>query len=145
VIEYLRNNYIEKVPLIGCEERVTIGVLPYICLKQQIDEKAAARRTGSTVSLTGQPIGGRKRGGGSALGEMEVNALMAYGASGILYERLAKQTDLVETLICPQCRMINQIGDICPKCKCQTTRTKIRKPFISFVNILTSLGISTII
>jgi DNA-directed RNA polymerase beta subunit len=122
------------------EKPVYYGILPYIALKQQIDEKSAARLTGPIVPMTGQPILGRKKGGGSALGEMEVNALIAYDAMGILHERMTL-IDQTNAKYCPTCFLINVIGDECSKCKGKMKLINSRTSFITFVHLLYSMGL----
>lgn len=119
---------------------VYYGILPYIALKQQIDEKSAARLTGPIVPMTGQPILGRKKGGGSALGEMEVNALIAYNAMGILYERMTL-IDKTSVKYCPNCFLINVVDNECNKCKNKLELINSRVSFITFVNLLYSMGL----
>lgn len=122
------------------EKLVYYGILPYIALKQQVDEKSAARLTGPIVPMTGQPISGRKKGGGSALGEMEVNALIAYDAMGILHERMAR-IDQVDVKYCPNCFFINAIGDRCSKCGIKLELINSRTSFVTFVQLLSSMGL----
>ena len=131
-------------PQIGLwtEKPIHYGVLPYFALKHQIDEKAAARLTGPVNLLTGQPISGRKSGGGPALGEMEVNALIAYNALGILKERMSENTDKVDVTYCPKCSFIDSIGYSCPRCGDSHKMIQTRISFIAFKNLLMCMGIS---
>ena len=63
------------------ENRVTTGVMYYLKLHHLVDEKIHARSTGPYSLVTQQPLGGKAQFGGQRLGEMEVWALEAYGAS----------------------------------------------------------------
>lgn len=130
-------------PQIGIwtEKELHFGILPYIALKQQIDEKAAARLTGPVSELTGQPISGRKKGGGFALGEMEVNALIAYNASGILRERMFESVDKVRVRYCRECSFINLVGNECNKCGSKCMHTEIRMSFVAFRNLMMCMGV----
>jgi DNA-directed RNA polymerase beta subunit len=58
-----------------------------------VDEKIHARTIGSYTMVMEQPVGGRSRGGGQRLGEMEVWALEAFGAAYILQEMLTTKSD----------------------------------------------------
>eukprot|EP00930_Biecheleria_cincta_P097531 TRINITY_DN89230_c0_g1_i1.p1 TRINITY_DN89230_c0_g1~~TRINITY_DN89230_c0_g1_i1.p1 ORF type:complete len:1500 (-),score=259.82 TRINITY_DN89230_c0_g1_i1:79-4554(-) len=82
---------------------VTVGVSYIIKLYHMVRDKIIARSGGSTggYSLTTmQPNKGRKRGGGQRLGEMEVSALVGYGASATLQEMLTiKSDDLAGRLV----------------------------------------------
>jgi DNA-directed RNA polymerase subunit beta len=49
-----------------------------------VDDKMHARSIGPYSLITQQPLGGKAQFGGQRLGEMEVWALEAYGASNIL-------------------------------------------------------------
>ena len=52
-----------------------------------------ARAIGPYSLVTQQPLGGKAQFGGQRLGEMEVWALEAYGASNILQEMLTVKSD----------------------------------------------------
>lgn len=119
---------------------VAYGVLPYVSLKQQICEKSAARLTGPIIEMTGQPIKGRKKDGGSALGEMEVNAFIGYSASNILHQRLFVQTDSTVMRYCALCKHINLVESTCNTCFNDTIPMNIRKPFLTYANIMASMG-----
>jgi DNA-directed RNA polymerase subunit beta len=55
-----------------------------------------ARSTGPYSLITQQPLGGKAQHGGQRLGEMEVWALEAYGAAGLLEEMLTIKSDDVD-------------------------------------------------
>lgn len=74
-------------------QKVTVGNLYMMKLNHSVDEKAHARSTGPYGIITQQPLGGRARFGGQRLGEMEVQALQAYGAAHILQESLTIKSD----------------------------------------------------
>ena len=75
------------------ENRVTTGVMYYLKLHHLVDEKIHARSTGPYSLVTQQPLGGKAQVGGQRLGEMEVWALEAYGASYLLQEFLTVKSD----------------------------------------------------
>ena len=75
------------------DNRVTTGVMYYLKLHHLVDEKIHARSTGPYSLVTQQPLGGKAQFGGQRLGEMEVWALEAYGASYLLQEFLTVKSD----------------------------------------------------
>ncbi|MCB5230710.1 MAG: DNA-directed RNA polymerase subunit beta [Candidatus Cloacimonetes bacterium] len=77
-------------------ERVTVGVIYMMKLNHLIEDKIHARSTGPYSLITQQPLGGKAQHGGQRLGEMEVWALEAYGASRILEEMLTTKSDDVD-------------------------------------------------
>ena len=78
------------------KERVTVGVMYMLKLNHLIADKMHARSTGPYSLITQQPLGGKAQHGGQRLGEMEVWALEAYGASKLLEEMLTIKSDDVE-------------------------------------------------
>ena len=68
-------------------------VIPMLKLHHLVDEKIHARSTGPYSLVTQQPLGGKAQFGGQRLGEMEVWALEAYGASYLLQEFLTVKSD----------------------------------------------------
>jgi hypothetical protein len=62
-------------------------------LHHMVDTKIHARSTGAYSLVTQQPLGGKAQFGGQRMGEMEVWALEAYGASRILQEMLTVKSD----------------------------------------------------
>ena len=75
------------------ENRVTTGIMYFLKLHHLVDEKIHARSTGPYSLVTQQPLGGKAQFGGQRLGEMEVWALEAYGASYLLQEFLTVKSD----------------------------------------------------
>ncbi|HRS01649.1 MAG TPA: DNA-directed RNA polymerase subunit beta, partial [Bacteroidota bacterium] len=75
------------------KEKVTVGVIYIIKLAHMVDDKIHARSVGPYSLITQQPLGGKAQFGGQRLGEMEVWALEAYGASNILQEMLTVKSD----------------------------------------------------
>ncbi len=72
---------------------VTVGCMYMLKLHHLVDEKIHARSTGPYSLVTQQPLGGKAQFGGQRLGEMEVWALEAYGASYLLQEFLTVKSD----------------------------------------------------
>jgi len=72
---------------------VTVGYNYMLKLAHLADDKMHARSTGPYSLVTQQPLGGKAQFGGQRLGEMEVWALEAYGASNTLQEMLTVKSD----------------------------------------------------
>ena len=72
---------------------ITVGYMYVLKLEHIADEKIHARSTGPYALITQQPLGGKAQFGGQRLGEMEVWALEAYGASALLQEMLTVKSD----------------------------------------------------
>ena len=78
------------------DQRSTVGVIYMIKLAHMVDDKMHARSIGPYSLITQQPLGGKAQFGGQRLGEMEVWALEAYGASNILQELLTVKSDDIQ-------------------------------------------------
>ena len=72
---------------------VTVGQMYMLKLHHLVDDKIHARSIGPYSLVTQQPLGGKAQFGGQRLGEMEVWALEAYGASYTLQEFLTVKSD----------------------------------------------------
>lgn len=74
-------------------QKTTVGVIYMLKLSHMVDDKMHARSIGPYSLITQQPLGGKAQFGGQRLGEMEVWAFEAYGASHILQELLTVKSD----------------------------------------------------
>ena len=75
------------------EQKVTVGYIYMLKLSHLVDDKIHARSIGPYSLITQQPLGGKAQFGGQRFGEMEVWALVAYGAAHILQELLTCKSD----------------------------------------------------
>nr|WP_200873705.1 DNA-directed RNA polymerase subunit beta [Candidatus Magnetobacterium casensis] len=75
------------------ERPVTVGYMYMLKLHHLVEDKLHARSIGPYSLVTQQPLGGKAQFGGQRLGEMEVWALEAYGASYSLQEFLTVKSD----------------------------------------------------
>jgi DNA-directed RNA polymerase subunit beta len=75
------------------KNKVTVGVMYFLKLHHLVDDKIHARSIGPYSLVTQQPLGGKAQFGGQRLGEMEVWAMEAYGASYALQEFLTVKSD----------------------------------------------------
>jgi len=72
---------------------ITVGTIYMMKLNHLVVDKMYGRSTGPYSLVTQQPLGGKAQHGGQRLGEMEVWALEAYGASRLLQEMLTVKSD----------------------------------------------------
>ncbi|TGO50342.1 hypothetical protein BOTNAR_0396g00060 [Botryotinia narcissicola] len=82
---------------------IYIGVVYYQRLRHMVNDKYQVRTTGPVTQLTGQPIKGRKKGGGIRVGEMERDSLLAHGTAFLLQDRLLNCSDYTKSWICKEC------------------------------------------
>jgi DNA-directed RNA polymerase subunit beta len=75
------------------DQEITVGIMYMLKLHHLVDDKIHARSIGTYSLVTQQPLGGKAQFGGQRLGEMEVWALEAYGASYTLQEFLTVKSD----------------------------------------------------
>ncbi|NLA40668.1 MAG: DNA-directed RNA polymerase subunit beta [Smithella sp.] len=75
------------------DQEVTVGMIYMMKLHHLVDNKIHARSIGPYSLVTQQPLGGKAQFGGQRLGEMEVWAMEAYGASYTLQEFLTVKSD----------------------------------------------------
>lgn len=75
------------------DSKVTVGIMYIMKLHHLVDDKIHARSIGPYSLVTQQPLGGKAQFGGQRLGEMEVWAMEAYGASSTLQEFLTVKSD----------------------------------------------------
>jgi len=75
------------------QKKITVGAMYILKLHHLVDDKIHARSIGPYSLVTQQPLGGKAQFGGQRLGEMEVWALEAYGASYTLQEFLTVKSD----------------------------------------------------
>jgi DNA-directed RNA polymerase subunit beta len=75
------------------DTEVTVGMMYMLKLHHLVDDKIHARSIGPYSLVTQQPLGGKAQFGGQRLGEMEVWAMEAYGASNCLQEFLTVKSD----------------------------------------------------
>lgn len=82
---------------------IYLGVVYYQRLRHMVNDKYQVRTTGPVTALTGQPIKGRKKGGGIRVGEMERDSLLAHGTAFLLQDRLLNCSDYTKSWICRGC------------------------------------------
>lgn len=110
------------------ETLIFTGPMYYQKLKHMVSDKIHARAVGPRQSLTRQPTEGRSKDGGLRLGEMERDCLIAYGASGLLVERLMLSSDVFQMEVCHKCGFIGYDG-WCAYCKQRGQTASVSIPY----------------
>eukprot|EP01119_Soliformovum_irregulare_P025332 TRINITY_DN9340_c0_g2_i3.p1 TRINITY_DN9340_c0_g2~~TRINITY_DN9340_c0_g2_i3.p1 ORF type:complete len:221 (-),score=52.12 TRINITY_DN9340_c0_g2_i3:37-699(-) len=82
---------------------IYFGVVYYQRLRHMVSDKYQVRSIGSNNVVTGQPIKGRKKGGGVRFGEMERDSLIAHGSAFLLLDRLMNCSDSRAATVCSKC------------------------------------------
>jgi DNA-directed RNA polymerase beta subunit len=105
--------YVFKDPVSGRNDlsHLFAGTVHYNTLKHLIKDKIQSRSTGRIDPITKQPLRGRTQVGGSALkfGEMERDALIAFGASNTLHNKTCESSDQTKILTCRNCKKYGNI------------------------------------
>lgn len=110
------------------------GIVAYQFLKHHVEDKQTARDSGKCKPITHQPEDGRDNQGGQRLGEMERDAIMSSGASGVLYDRFMKASDEYVDVYCSNCNnnssMSNLKSKTCSICLKSGTLVTVSEPRI---------------
>ncbi|TSC63058.1 MAG: DNA-directed RNA polymerase subunit beta [Parcubacteria group bacterium Gr01-1014_48] len=75
------------------EQNISVGYMYIMKLHHMVEDKIHMRSIGPYSLITQQPLGGKAQGGGQRFGEMEVWALLGYGAAYTLREMLTVKSD----------------------------------------------------
>ena len=78
---------------IAYDQDVAVGYMYILKLHHMVEDKIHQRSIGPYSLITQQPLGGKAQGGGQRFGEMEVWALLGYGAAYNLREVLTIKSD----------------------------------------------------
>lgn len=78
------------------DNKCLVGPVYVLKLDHVVDNKIHARAVGPYSLITQQPLGGKSYDGGQRLGEMEVNALQAYGATNLVKELMTVKSDAIQ-------------------------------------------------
>jgi len=119
------------------EKSITMGIVYYMVLKHQVEDKIFSRYEGPVSKLSRQPVSGKAREGGLRLGEMEVDSLIAHEAYDII-NQISKQSDEVEVSFCESCGK-----RVSGKCARHATSIKEKMPMSRVVteDLLAAAGI----
>jgi len=74
-------------------QKIAVGIMYILKLHHMVEDKIHMRSIGPYSLITQQPLGGKAQVGGQRFGEMEVWALLGYGAAYTLREMLTIKSD----------------------------------------------------
>ncbi len=77
-------------------QEVAVGYMYILKLHHMVEDKIHMRSIGPYSLITQQPLGGKAQNGGQRFGEMEVWALLGYGAAHTLREMLTIKSDDIQ-------------------------------------------------
>ena len=75
------------------DQDISVGFMYILKLHHMVEDKIHMRSIGPYSLITQQPLGGKAQSGGQRFGEMEVWALLGYGAAYTLREMLTIKSD----------------------------------------------------
>ena len=101
---------------------IFVGPAYYQVLKHMVEDKIQARALGTRDPHTHGPVGGRNNEGGQRLGEMEVWALDAHGASSIFTDRITNSAPLL-AVFCKGCGTMARGDYTTQKYQCVCTQS----------------------
>lgn len=78
------------------DQPISVGYMYILKLHHMVEDKIHMRSIGPYSLITQQPLGGKAQGGGQRFGEMEVWALLGYGAAYTLREMLTIKSDDIQ-------------------------------------------------
>jgi DNA-directed RNA polymerase beta subunit len=108
--------------LLQCQ--VMVGMPYYLVLKHFAADKIRMRATGAVSSVSRQPTSGSS-GGGLRMGEMEVDALLAHGATSVL-ANMYRHSDPVAVIVCIGCGTMDVEGiEACRRCSRKAVRVLV--------------------
>lgn len=132
---------------IATRNKVFVGMCYYQCLKHQIKEKSFSTGHTSRQITSGQPMSGISKYGALRIGEMEKDALIAYGVACIISE-LLRRSDEAEMRSCIKCGNVttNDTLNKCPYCDNDgnyLVSTEVNSSFHVMMHMLTGMNIHT--
>jgi DNA-directed RNA polymerase beta subunit len=139
----------EEMEIPGNTETRDIFFVPlYVqALKHHVMDKISMRSSGMKNIYTHQPKGGRTQGGAQKVGEMEKDAFVAHGASGVIIDRMRICSDEFRMVVCNTCGTI--LGkDIKGEYKCKVCKDTqpgvltVSYVFKLLINLLMGMGIN---
>jgi DNA-directed RNA polymerase subunit beta len=88
-----RSGFVTDEPETNLHSDISVGYMYILKLHHMVEDKIHMRSIGPYSLITQQPLGGKAQVGGQRFGEMEVWALLGYGAAYTLREMLTIKSD----------------------------------------------------
>jgi DNA-directed RNA polymerase II subunit RPB2 len=106
--------------------QIYIGPVYYQALRHHVADKIQYRSRGAVKPLTHQPVGGRgtEGGGGLRFSEMNRDAVISWGATEFLKERLCLVSDAYKTVFCRTCGTIAIANHVTSQYICRNCRDR---------------------
>lgn len=126
-----------------------LGICNYMMLNHHAIDKFQGQGKDIRREIsTGQPIKGRRRGGGIRFGEWERDALQSHSVSGLMYDTMTKSSDEYRCVVCKNCstktalQPTNITDKRCIQCGSNNVYpATIGRNFSYFSDLLTGLGV----
>lgn len=144
-VEYLTSN--EEYVISGVtgeliSNPINIGMVYYYILAHQAVDKIQHRSWGENSMMSLQPVSGKSRKGGLRVGEMEIDAILAHGASYTI-NAVLEESDMINVYLCNNCGYILSSGYNCDNCNHATTIERVPYAIKNITNILQLMSITT--
>ena len=122
--------------------KVTMSVVYYMSLVHQVADKIYVRWKGPKNGFSNQPVAGRAKMGGLRFGEMEIDGLLARGASSMISDTI-ESSDAEEVHCCDECGYFPKCEVICCICNRETKTTLKNVPYslLVFSSLMASCNI----
>ena len=118
---------------------IAMGVVYYMALSHQVEDKVYVRSYGPTSMMSRQPISGRSKGGGLRFGGMEYDCLVAHGASKLITS-ISLNSDSTEVPYCTNCCVVMDV-QICSYCDKKTVKKHVPFSYVVMKDLMLAAGI----
>lgn len=127
---------------------IFVGISYFQMLGHIAADKIQSRSYGLVNDITRQAVRGRKHGGGTRFGEMEVQAAISHGAAEFVKERICTHSDAYDTAFCMNCGVFatynySMSKFVCMKCGESGRVGTVTMPYVLkyLIQTLASIGI----
>ena len=118
---------------------IAMGIVYYMALSHQVEDKVYVRSYGPTSMMSRQPISGRSKGGGLRFGGMEYDCLIAHGASELITS-VSLNSDSTEVPYCSNCLVVMDV-QVCRYCNRNTVKKHVPFSYAVMKDLMLSAGI----
>lgn len=118
---------------------ITMGIVYYMALSHQVEDKVYVRSYGPTSMMSRQPISGRSKGGGLRFGGMEYDCLVAHGASKLI-TGISLNSDSTNVPYCTNCCVVMDV-QVCTYCNMNTVQKIVPFSYVVMKDLMLATGI----